>query len=383
MKVLAFFLALILLLAPITVCAEDILEIDEILNSLDMGALELQYNKEAESLVPITGGLSLEDFVSQLAGGQLFLEYNSIFDYLVGLFAKSLKESLPFVVEILVITLLFSLLSVFYPDFGGTYAAAHYARYILISGIAISVFLRTFTMGNDAIEMITGFSTQFFPLLFFLLTSIGGIASASILKPATAALTGFVSMFVKSFIAPLLVLMCAVTVLASFAKTFKLNNLRELIKSIIKWAIGISFVVFLGCIALQGLMSSTFDGVTIKAAKYTIDKAVPIIGGVFSETMDMLIASSLIIKNAIGVVGMLVIVSMLLSPVITITVQYFLLKLASALSEPLGSGDIAKFLKSMSEIILLQNAVLLTSGAMLLINVGLILGSGNINLMFR
>lgn len=363
--------------------AADDPEIQSIIDSLDLAALEEQYNSEMDTLNPITKGLSLNEFLNQLASGQMFIEYDSIFDFLGEMLKKGIYDSLPFIIEILVITLIFSVLSVFNPGFGATFSSAHYAKYILVCGIAIGVFLNTFILGIESIDRITGFSTDYFPILFFLLTSIGGITSASILKPATAALTGFVSVFAKTFISPLLIVLCCITVLSGFTKTFKLDNMRELIKSVIKWAIGISSVIFLGCIAMQGLVSSTFDGITLKAAKYTIDKAVPIVGGVFSETMDMLIASSLIIKNAVGVVGVLVIVIMLLSPVMTMTVQYFLLKLASAVAEPLGSEDISKFLRSMSDVVLLQNAVLLTSGAMMLINIGLVLGSGNINVMFR
>ena len=59
--------------------------------------------------------------------------------------------------------------------------------------------------------------------------------------------------------------------------------------------------------AIQGLTGSTYDGVTLRTAKFAMDKFVPVVGGMFSGTMDTLIGCSLVVKNGVGVMGLILI----------------------------------------------------------------------------
>ena len=62
-------------------------------------------------------------------------------------------------------------------------------------------------------------------------------------------------------------------------------------------------IVFLGVMAIKGLSGAAIDGITFKTAKYTIDKMVPVIGGMFSDSLDTLMACGLMVKNGVGIVG--------------------------------------------------------------------------------
>lgn len=54
--------------------------------------------------------------------------------------------------------------------------------------------------------------------------------------------------------------------------------------------------MFLGAMSLQGVTSASIDGVAIRAAKYAVDNFVPVVGGMFSDTMDTLVGCTLIVK---------------------------------------------------------------------------------------
>jgi stage III sporulation protein AE len=359
--------------------------IDESLDSLDLKGMASYFEAQKASLAPLTRGKDLKEFIRDLATGRMFADYGSIFQYILSLLFEGVKKSVPAMVQIIVIALLFSLLSGFMPAFGqnGVTKTAFYAQFLLIGGISIAIFTQVFSEGVALVNSISGFSTDFFPVLFFLLTALGGITSVNLLKPAAAALTGVVSMYIQGFIMPLLILLCVFVVLNHISANVKFNGFVSLIKSVIKWALGISFIVFLGIVALQGLLGGTFDGISIKAAKFTIDKVVPIIGGLFAETVDMLVACSLLIKNAVGIAGILILLSMILVPVLNLLAQYFLFKFAGAVIEPIGDGNIASFLKGVSDVVMHLIVVILTTGAMFVISTALIAGAGNMNVMLR
>jgi stage III sporulation protein AE len=123
--------------------------------------------------------------------------------------------------------------------------------------------------------------------------------------------------------------------------------------------------------------------VSIKAAKYTIDKLVPIIGGMFSNTVDVLISCTLLIKNAIGIAGIIIIAGMVITPIFGILAHYFIFKLAGAVLEPVAGKTIGKFANDSADVLLLLFVAVLAAAAMFFITIAVIIGAGNTNIMLR
>ena len=61
-----------------------------------------------------------------------------------------------------------------------------------------------------------------------------------------------------------------------------------------------------------------------------MDKFVPVVGGMFSGTMDTLIGCSLVVKNGVGVMGLILIACKMASPVMQIVAVTLMLKLTAA-----------------------------------------------------
>lgn len=359
--------------------------IERALQTADLHEIESYYNAYAKELAPITGGVDLKTFVTMLAKGGADFEIGDIFSFIISAMFAGVKQSIPAIVQIIVIALLFSIITHFNPSFGksGVSKAAQTAQYVIIGTITIGILVTAFSIGTKAISGMTAFTKEFFPLLITLLTALGGITSAAILSPATVFLTTGISIFYNSFILPLIIVLTVFTVVNNFSTSVKLNGFCSLIKSVIKWAIGISSTIFLGIIAIQGLMGSTFDGISIKTAKYTIDKFVPIVGGMFSDTVDVLISCTLLIKNAIGIAGIIVIAGIIITPVFGILAHYFLFKLSGAVLEPMSGTSIGKFANDAADVLLLLFATVLAAAVMFFITVAVIIGAGNTGLMLR
>ena len=394
---IVFALVLCILLVPgivhaddddeISEAVEDEIEdnIDSAISTADLHELESYYNAYAEELAPITGGVDFKTFVTMLAKGGADFNLSDVFSLVIDSIFSGVKQSIPAIVQIIVIALLFGIITHFKPSFGqsGVSKAAQTAQYVVIGTITISILVTAFSIGTNAISQMTAFTEEFFPLLITLLTALGGITSAAILSPATVFLTTGISIFFNSFILPMIIVLTVFTLVNNFSTSVKLNGFCALIKSIIKWAIGICFTVFLGIVAIQGLLGSTFDGVSIKTAKYTIDKMIPIIGGMFSDTVDVLITCTLLIKNAVGIAGILIIVGIIVTPVFGILAHYFLFKLAGAVLEPVAGNNMGKFAADAADVLLLLFAAVLTAAAMFFITVAVIIGAGNTNIMLR
>ncbi len=366
--------------------ADEIEEnIETALTSADLHALESFYEEYGETLAPITGGRDFKSFLKMLATGGADFNIGDIFGMVLNAMMAGVRQSIPAIVQIVVIGLLFSVITHFKPAFGetGVSKAAQTAQFVIVGAITLGVLTSAFHIGVSAIANMTAFTKELFPLLLALLTALGGISSASILSPATVFLTTGISLFFNDFILPLVIVLTVFTLVNNFSSTVKLSGFCSLIKSVIKWSVGICSTIFVGIVAMQGLLGSTFDGLSIKTAKYAIDKMVPIIGGLFSNSVDVLLSCSLLIKNAVGIAGILIIAAIVIAPVFAILAHYFLFKLCAAVLEPTAGEKMGQFMQGAADVVLMLFAAVLASAVMFFITIGVIIGAGNANVMLR
>jgi stage III sporulation protein AE len=399
MKRFVFILIVVIciIFIPATVHADDEVDagksadnevtdnIEKALDNADLKDIEKYYEEYADTLKPVTGGKDLSAFIKMLAEGGSGFKISDVYSLIIDSMFGGVKQSISSIIQIIVIALIFSLITHFKPSFGdnGVSKAAQTAQYVIIGTITIGILVTAFSIGIKAVSGMTSFTEKFFPVILALLTALGGITSAAILSPATVFLTTGISIFFSGFIMPLIIVLTVFTLINGFSTSIKMNGFCSLIKTIIKWAIGISFTVFLGIVAIQGLLGSTFDGISIKTAKYTIDKLVPIVGGIVSDSVDVLVSCTLLIKNAVGVAGIFIIAGIVVTPVFGILAHYLLFKISGAVLEPVAGSAISKFAGDAADVLLLLFAAVLAAAVMFFITTAVIIGTGNTNVMLR
>ena len=101
------------------------------------------------------------------------------------------------------------------------------------------------------------------------------------------------------------------------------------------------------------------------------------IGGYISDGMNIIVAGSTIIKNALGITGIIILFSSLLTPTITMLVYKFCLELTSALIEPVCEVNLTNFLSKLSSILTLLISVLVVCSMMYLILIAMIMSTSN------
>ena len=217
-----------------------------------------------------------------------------------------------------------------------------------------------------------------FPLLLSVLTALGGTASASIYQPAMAILCNIVITVFTNILLPIFIFKLVFNIISNISPSLKFNKFSDFFGSCFKWIIGFVLTIFSAVVSIQGLMAGSVDGISIKTAKYTIKGSVPIVGGFIADGMGLIMISSSLIKNAIGVGGLILLFSTILLPVVKVIVFSLLLKLASAILEPVADSKICGFVSDISKSISHIIALILGVAFMYFIIVGLVMCSANI-----
>jgi len=123
---------------------------------------------------------------------------------------------------------------------------------------------------------------------------------------------------------------------------------------------------------------SSIDGISIKTAKYALKSYIPILGSYLSDGVGLILTSSSLIKNSVGVTGLILLFSTIISPIINIIIVMLLFKLVAALVEPLCDDKISSFLYSVSKSLNLLNVSLIAIGFMYLVSTSILLLVSNI-----
>lgn len=125
------------------------------------------------------------------------------------------------------------------------------------------------------------------------------------------------------------------------------------------------------------------DGVTIRAAKYVSGSFIPVVGKMFADATDTVISASLLIKNSIGLVGVIIILFLCAFPAIKILVLALIYKVSAAVMQPLGDSPITTCLETIGKSMLYVFAALAVVGLMFFLAITIMLTAGNVTVMMR
>ena len=222
-----------------------------------------------------------------------------------------------------------------------------------------------------------------FPLMMTLLAAVGGTASSAFYQPAVMAAAGSMTALIQQVTLPLAVSVAVLTMAGGLSEGLRVSRLCRLLRQAACWTLGLGFTVFIGVMSVQGVNAAALDGVSIRTAKFAMDRFIPIVGGMFADTVDTLVGCSLVVHNALGVLGLLLVLGALLMPLIRVVMTLFLYRTAAALLEPVSNSPLCRAIGSNADVFQLLFVIQLSVGAMFLLLVAQVMMVANWTVMLR
>jgi stage III sporulation protein AE len=260
---------------------------------------------------------------------------------------------------------------------------AYSISYLVIVVLAINSFHIAINYAQDAISGMIHFMMAMMPLVLTMLASLGNIATVSILHPLIVFMIHTVGNLIHFFIFPLLFFSAVLHIVSTLTEKYKVTQLAKLLRTIAIGTLTVSLTVFLGVISVQGATGSITDGVTLKTAKYVAGNFVPVVGRMFSDATDTVLSASLLMKNAVGIAGVVIIVLLSAFPALKILALAFIYSLAAALLQPLGDSPVIACLQTIGKSMIFVFAALATVGLMFFLAITIMIAAGNVTVMMR
>lgn len=260
---------------------------------------------------------------------------------------------------------------------------AYSISYIVLIVLAVNSFNVAIGYARDAISHMIDFMVAMIPLLLALLATMGNIVSVSIMHPLIIFMIHTVGTLIYMVVFPLLFFSAVLHIVSSLSERYKVTQLANVLRNVSVALLGVCLTVFLGVISVQGATSAVTDGVTIRTAKYITGNFVPVVGRMFSDAADTVLGASLLVKNAVGIVGVVIIVLMCAFPAIKILTLSLIYNLSAAVMQPLGDSPIVSLLSTIGKSMIYVFAALASVGLMFFLAITIIITLSNVSVMIR
>lgn len=141
--------------------------------------------------------------------------------------------------------------------------------------------------------------------------------------------------------------------------------------------------MFVGAVSLEGTLSSSVDGITAKTAKTIVSSAVPVVGKILGDAVDTVLGCGIVLKNAVGIVGVIIVIGICIMPIIKLAVLSLSYKLLSIVIQPISDDKIVGLLEQVGDIFKIFLGILCAMSFMLIIGTSLVLKMSNSSVMYR
>ena len=319
-------------------------QVEDLLASLDTAELE-EYLQTLSQF----DGKDVREMLADLVTGDYALEYDTMWESVLALIWEEGRAMLPAFAVILAVAVLCGILNSAKSGFlqSSMSDIIHFVSYISVGAVVLAVLTNILQAAFSAIADMQRQMQIVYPLLLTLMAASGGAVSAGVFRPAVAFLASGICELFTAVVLPTSVVVVALTFAGNLSPDVRCEKLGGLFKSVNKWLIGLTLGLFTLFLTVQGIASAQYDGLSLRAVKYLVSGSVPIVGGFLSGGVDLVLAGSALIKNALGSFSVLLLFASVLRPLLLFAAFQLFLRLCAAATEPVG-GKISSFLTSLA-----------------------------------
>lgn len=359
--------------------------IAEQFDKLNLEDLNVFINKIDQDLQEQLSGISLTKMLEAIRKGELELDLTGVFNELIRYFCREFFTHTVLLGRLIVLGAILAILEHLQSAFEQSTVAklAHSVGLLSLLTVALSSFTLALNTGREAIGNMVGFMQSLIPVLLTLLAALGNLTSVALLHPVIYLSLNILGTLTQNVVFPLIFCSAILGIITQLSERFQVSRLADLFRDGSVLLLGLFLTIFTGILAVQGVAGAVTDGVGLRTARFLTGAFVPVVGGILSDAVDVVLGCSLFIKNAVGIVGVLAIFFLCTIPVIKILAAAVMYRLAGALLQPVGARELSDSLHLMGNHLFLVFGAVIAVGLMFFIALSIIVGLSNVVVMLR
>ena len=361
-------------------------------NNLDENTIKSQeesfgINSFIENSKKYTGeffeDIDINNILSSAIKGEI--DNSTIYKKILNLLGREVQTGIKSLISILAIIIIHSVLKSISESLENDNISKliYYVQYIAIVTIIMSNLSDVINLVKDTTINLVGFMNTLIPVLISLMLYTGSITTTSILEPIILFMTNFIGNFIQDILIPIILIITSISIISKISDNIQVEKIAKFLKSSTIWFLGLILTIFVGVVSLEGTLASSVDGITAKTAKTIVSSAVPVVGKILGDVIDSVLGCGVILKNAVGFVGVIIIIGICILPIIKLSVLTISYKLVASISEVIADDKIVKLLDQIADIFKILLAIIVTVTVMVIIGTTLLVKMSNSGMMYK
>ena len=199
-------------------------------------------------------------------------------------------------------------------------------------------------LGAETIGELNRFSKALLPTLAAATAASGAVTTATVQQVTTVFFVDLLLNLVDGLLLPMVYLYTGALAAAACLPESRLGAIAEGLKKILTWILTTALLVFTVYLSVARVISGAADGAAVRVTKAAISGVVPVVGGIIAEASETVLVGAGMLKNTVGLMGMLAILAACAYPFLQLGVQYLLYKLTAFLAAAIGAPGLCKLI---------------------------------------
>lgn len=317
--------------------------------------------------------MSFRDTVIDLITGELDLSFALVKDLFLDQFTYEIENSKSGMIHILLIVIVAAI----FANFSGVFQSTQVAEisfsmlYMLLITICLNSFRVLVASAMANLSQVMEFMGILGPVYFLAVAFATGSSTSVMFYQLVLLLIYLVEILIQNFLLPVTQIYLIVRLLNELSTEVHLSKFAEFLETIVSWSLKTLLAGVIGLNIIQGLLTPAIDSVK-RSLVTRSGEALPIIGDAIGGVTEVILGTAVLIKNGIGVAGMIICLVVCLTPLIQMAVTTLMYQLIAALVQPVSDKRMVNCISSMADGSKMLLRIVFTTSVLFLLTIAVV-----------
>lgn len=376
-KTKQFFFLCFFLFSFFNICKEvSAGEVSDYMDDIDYDEIQKSVDEVLE-----TDHIDIKAYIEKVISGDTEVS----FELLKKSFQSSIKKEFSGEKSIIIRLLAIAVIGAVFTNFSNVFKqnqvadVGFFVTYLLLFSVMTASFFVITKLAAATLTNLLEFMKALVPSYFIAVTFSTGASTSMVFYQASLMLITVIETVLVKLILPFINIYFVVSLTNYIAKEDYLSKTVELIEIVVNWTLKTMLGVVIGYNFIQGMIVPAADQFK-KSTFMRAASVIPGVGNAVGGVTETVLGAGILIKNAIGTLGMILILCIIAAPIVKIAGYALLYKLGSAMVQPISDKRILECLNGASKGARLLLYTVFVGGVMFLLTIAIIMASTNFGL---
>lgn len=324
-------------------------------------------------------GFGFREYVEGFITGEKTFSVKTFLSDVADTFLGQFKKERNSIVQLIAIAIIASIFTSFTNVFKSSQIAetGFYVTYLLLFTLLTSTFYKITEVAGTTLDSLLDFMKALLPTYAVGIAFCTGSRTSMAFYETTLGIITLADYLLIHIIFPLINVYFVLLLANNIMKEDMLSKMSELIEKIISWSTKTLLAAVIGVNVIQGLIVPVSDQVK-KSVLLKTAQAIPGVGNTMRVATESILQASVLIKNAIGVAGLIVIIAICLVPIIKLVIYQLIYSFGAAIVQPISDKRIINCINAAAKSAKLLMSVVMVAAVMFLFTIVIVTSTTNL-----